>query len=120
MATSPNAGLSPEGDFLVQSYIICTPDEARNPLMLKKLKELLDKNLEVLIPEYKKDLNWTTYPAIWHLDGIAKTIDNDKPDIKTPIENLYLVGDCVKATGIGINCAINSARDLEKILSDDN
>jgi len=120
MATSPDTGLSPAGEFLVQSYIICTPDEAKNPLILKKLKEILDKNLEVLIPEYTKQLNWAIYPAIWHLDGVAKAIDKDKPDIKTPIENLYLVGDCVKATGIGINCAINSGRDLEKILSENN
>ena len=48
---------------------------------------------------------------------MAKTIDNDKPDISTPIENLFLVGDSVKALGIGFNCALNSARLLEKKLS---
>jgi len=115
MITSPNTGLSPDGDYLVQSYVICTPDEAKNPLVLKKLREYLDKNLNVLIPDFKKHLNWAIYPAVWHLDGVAKTIEKDKPDIKTPIKNLYLVGDCVKAPGIGINCALNSA----KILVDD-
>ena len=30
--------------------------------------------------------------------------------------NLYLVGDCVKAPGIGINCAINSANILSELL----
>jgi len=116
MATSPDASLSPRGEYLVQSYIICNPDEAKNPLVLKKLKQLLDKNLEVLLPEYKKDLNWAIYPAIWHLDGVAKTIEKDKPDVKTFVGNLYLVGDCVKAPGIGFNCALNSARILERIL----
>ena len=119
MSASSYAGLSPKGEFLVQSYMICNPDEARNPLVLKKLRSLLDKNLEVLIPDYKKQLNWSIYPAIWHLDGVAKTIEKDKPDIKTPIENLYLVGDCVKAPGIGMNCAINSGRILGDMLQEE-
>ncbi|MCK5300601.1 MAG: NAD(P)/FAD-dependent oxidoreductase, partial [Thermoplasmatales archaeon] len=59
-----------------------------------------------------KNLNWVIYPAIWHLDGVAKTIENEKPDIKTPIKNLFIIGDSVKATGIGFNCALNSARLL--------
>ena len=116
MTTSPDAGLSPEGKYLIQSYIICTPDEAKNPMILKKLKHLLDKNLEILIPNYTEQLNWAFYPSIWHLDGVAKTIEKDKPDIKTPIKNLYLVGDCVKAPGIGFNCAINSAHILIDML----
>ncbi len=115
MTSSPDSNLSPSGSFLVQSYIICTPDEARDEKTLKTLRELLDKNLECLIPKYKQDLNWAIYPTVWHLDGVAKTIDKDKPDIVSPVENLYLVGDCVKAPGIGFNCALNSARILKDI-----
>lgn len=116
MATSKDTGIYPKDDFLIQSYIICTPDEAKNPLILKTLKDLLDKNLEILIPDFQERLNWAIYPAIWHLDGVAKTIHNEKPDIITPVENLYIIGDCVKAPGIGINCAINSANILKDIL----
>ena len=110
MVSSSDAGLSKEGEYLIQSYIICNPDEAKNPLVLNKLRELLDKNLKILIPDYKEQLIWAIYPVIWHLDGVAKTIENQKPEITTPIKNLYLVGDCVKAPGIGLNCAINSAK----------
>jgi protoporphyrinogen oxidase len=110
------AGVAPPSRYLVQSYIICSPEEARNPNKLEILKELLDRNLEKLIPNYHSYLDWAIYPAVWHLDGVAKTIDNVKPDIRTPIENLYMVGDCVKAPGIGINCAINSARILRDII----
>jgi len=117
MASSPDSGIAPKNKFIVQSYIICNPDEAKNFEILKKLKILLDKNLEIIIPDYKKNLNWAIYPAIWHLDGVAKTIENEKPDIKTPIKNLFIVGDSVKATGIGFNCALNSARDLVEHLS---
>jgi len=117
MATAKDANLSPSGEYLIQSYIICTPDEAKNPLVLKKLKQLLDKNLEVILPKYKDQLNWAIYPAVWHLDGVAKTTDNKKPEIKTPIENLYAIGDCVKAPGIGFNCAVNSARILTDTLT---
>jgi hypothetical protein len=117
MAASQESGISPQNKFLVQSYIICTPDEARNKKILKKLKDLLDKNLEKLIPNFHSSLNWSIYPTIWHLDGVAKTINNDKPDIITPIENLFIIGDSVKAMGIGFNCALNSARVLVDFLS---
>ncbi len=112
----PEAGIAPSSKYLVQSYIICTPAEAKSKKILENLKEILDRNLEILIPDFHSKLNWAIYPAVWHLDGVAKTIDNIKPDIKTPVENLFLVGDCVKAPGIGINCAVNSARILEDML----
>jgi len=116
MATCKDAGLSPPDKYLVQSYVICTPKEARDKKILEKLKNLLDKNLKMLIPDYKTNLNWVIYPAIWHLDGVAKTIYNVKPEIKTPVDNLYIIGDCVKAPGIGFNCALNSARMLIDIV----
>ena len=65
--------------------------------------------MENIIPDFRSNLRWVIYPAIWHLDGVAKTINNDKPEVKTPIKNFYLVGDCVNAPGIGFNCAMNSA-----------
>jgi len=116
VTAQPEAGIAPDSKYLVQSYIICTPDEAKSKKTLEKLKEILDKNLEIISPNYHSILNFAIYPTVWHLDGVAKTIDNIKPDVKTPIENLYLIGDCVKAPGIGINCAVNSARILEEIL----
>jgi len=112
----PESGIAPRSKYLVQSYIICTPAEAKSKKMLEKLREILDRNLERLIPNFHSILNWAIYPAVWHLDGVAKTIENVKPDIKTPVENLFLVGDCVKAPGIGINCAVKSARLLEDLI----
>jgi protoporphyrinogen oxidase len=120
VTAAPEANISPPGKFLIQSYIICTQREAQSNKTLKKLKKLLDKNLQHLIPDYKSDLNWAIYPVIWHLDGVAKTIINDKPKISTPIKNLYLVGDCLKAQGIGINCAVNSALILVKEIEESN
>jgi protoporphyrinogen oxidase len=110
-------GLSPPSQFLVQAYIICTPREARDKKILNKLKWALDKNLKRIIPNFHTQLQWAIYPTIWHLDGVAKTINNIKPEIQTPVKNLFIIGDCVKATGIGINCAINSACVLQEMLS---
>jgi phytoene dehydrogenase-like protein len=117
MAAVPESGLSPPSQYLVQAYIICTPAEARNQKILTMLKQLLDKNLQCLIPDFRAHLRWVIYPAIWHLDGVAKTTDNVKPEIQTPIRNLLLIGDCVKAPGIGMNCAINSARICQELLT---
>lgn len=110
MASDASSNLSPPGAFLVQSYIICTPEEAKNKELMISLRKVLDRNLARLIPDYERSLNWALYPAVWHLDGVAKTIDNPKPVITTPIENFYVIGDGVKAMGIGFNCALNSAR----------
>lgn len=116
MTASHKSGLAPKNCHLVQSYVACTPQEARNRDVVEKLKGVLDKWLERLVPDFRDHLDWVIYPAVWHLDGVAKTINNEKPGIKTPVENLYLVGDCVKAPGIGVNCAVNSARMLADIL----
>ena len=118
MSAAPGTTLSPKGHYLVQAYIICTPEETQDKKLLEKLKGALDKNLQRLIPNYQFQLRWSIYPAVSHLDGVAKTTDNAKPDIKTPIKNLYIIGDCVKAPGIGINCAINSARILQEMFSE--
>jgi len=88
--------------------------------ILSMLKQLLDKNLQRLIPDFRSHLRWCLYPAIWHLDGVAKTTDNIKPEIQTPINNLLLIGDCVKAPGIGMNCAINSARICQELITSTN
>ncbi|MFH1101943.1 MAG: FAD-dependent oxidoreductase [Methanobacteriota archaeon] len=118
LTTAPGSMVSPPGHHLIQAYIICTPDEAQNQHTLHHLQEILDTQLERIIPKYHSQLEWALYPAIWQLDGVAKTIDNIKPEIETPIQNLYLIGDCVKAPGIGINCALNSAKILtQKLLS---
>jgi len=118
MATMPESGLAPALHHIVQSYVICTPAEAKNKDTLVKLKNILDKNLEKIIPDFRSNLLWAIYPSIWQLDGVAKTIENKKPEIKTPIENLYLIGDCVNAPGIGINCSQNSAFILENMLGE--
>ncbi len=118
MASLPDSHLAPPNEYLVQAYVICSPDEAQDTKTLEKLKKILDKQLENIIPDFRKHLRWAIYPAIWHLDGVAKTIENKKPDIETPVDRLYLAGDCVKAPGIGVNCAMNSAQMLSAMLTE--
>lgn len=112
----PINGLSPKGRYLVQGYIVCSPKEARDKKKVSRLREVLDKKLEELIPDFRKNLVFALYPTTWHLDGVAKIIGNEKPESVTPIRNLYLVGDCVKSTGIGMNCAVDSAISLSEEL----
>lgn len=103
------SGVTPRGKYLVQSYAICTPEEAKKRKKAMELKEIIEKNLKKLIPDYEKHMEWSIHAAIWHLDGVAKTIDNEKPDVTTPIKNLYIAGDCVASKGVGVNCAADSA-----------
>ncbi len=113
------AGMSPKEKYLVQAYVICTPREAKSKEKVEKLRNTLDKYMKRLIPNFKQQMEWCVYPTIWHLDGVAKTINNEKPDVVTPVKNFYLVGDCVKAKGVGVNCAADSANVLmEKLTMD--
>ena len=111
---SPESGMSPPGKYMVQAYVICTPDEAKNMKKVGMLRTILDKYMEKLVPRYEKKMDWCIYPAIWHLDGVAKTIDNEKPAVSTPVKNFFIVGDSTNAKGIGINCAADSANLLMK------
>ncbi|MFO8133125.1 MAG: NAD(P)-binding protein [Thermoplasmatota archaeon] len=108
----PRAGMAPPGRMLVQAYIICTPGEARDNATLRRLRDMLDANMERLIPGYRDRLDWALYPSIWHLDAVAKTIDNPKPSVATPLKNFYLVGDSTEGKGVAVNCAADSARLL--------
>ena len=112
------SGVAPKGKFIVQSYAICTPEEARDKKKAEKLAEIIEKNLEKLMPNYRKNMEWCIHAAIWHLDGVAKTIDNEKPSVATPVKNLYLAGDCVESKGVGINCAADSSRLIAEAVED--
>ena len=105
--------LSPKNKYIIQSYVICSPEEAKNRKKWDELRDAIDKNLKRLLPDYEKNLEWSVYNTIWHLDGVAKTIDNEKPSVVTPVKNLYLAGDSVNSKGIGINCAVDSSRLIE-------
>ncbi len=104
------SGVAPKGKYIVQSYAICSPQEAKNKRKMEELAEIIEKNLEKLLQNYRRNLEWQIYSSIWHLDGVAKTIDNEKPSVRTPVKNLYLAGDCVESKGVGINCAADSSR----------
>ncbi|MBS3773513.1 MAG: FAD-dependent oxidoreductase [Candidatus Thermoplasmatota archaeon] len=108
----PRAGMAPPGRMLVQAYVICTPGEARDIATLQRLRNMLDANMERLIPDWRSRLEWALYPSIWHLDAVAKTIDNPKPSVATPLKHFYLVGDSTEGKGVAVNCAADSARLL--------
>jgi len=103
-------GVAPHGKCLVQSYVICTPQEARDANKMEELREMVERNLEKLLPGYRKRMDWCIYSSICHLDGVAKTIDNEKPGVATPVKNLYIAGDSVNSKGVGVNCAVDSSR----------
>jgi len=108
--------VAPPGKCLVQSYVICTPEEARDVRKMEELREMVERNLEKIIPSYRKKMEWYLYSSVCHLDGVAKTIDNEKPEVRTPVKNLYIAGDSVNSKGVGVNCAIDSSRlVMEKI-----
>lgn len=110
-------GIAPKKKCIIQSYAICSPEEAKNRKKMLELKDIIDKNLERLLPNYEKYVEWSIYSSIWHLDGVAKTIDCIKPNVNTPIKNLYIAGDCVSSKGVGMNCAVDSANLIITSLS---
>jgi len=99
---------------MVQSYAICSPEEAKNRKKMNELMEIIEKNIKKIIPE--KKVKWHIYSAVKYLDGVAKTIDCIKPGVATPIKNLYIAGDYVNSKGVGMNCAADSANLISSIL----
>lgn len=115
----PDVGMGPPGRYLVQAYIICTPREARDRKIVERLIRALDDRMGSLFPGFREHLEFSLYPTCYHLDGVAKALGQDKPDVSTPVGGLYLVGDCIRSTGIGMNCAADSAfRFVERMTGD--
>lgn len=112
----PVVGLSPKDRYLVQAYVICTPDEANNTAVVTRLRAALDYWMRKLIVDFDEQLDWAIYPATRQLEGVAKSMVNEKPSVETPIDNFYLVGDCIQAPDIGVNCAVNSAKRVADLL----
>jgi phytoene dehydrogenase-like protein len=112
----PTVGMAPQSRHLVQAYIVCTPKEARTIRVIKELKNILDSHMRILLADFDKQLLWALYPTTQQLEGVAKIITNKRPSVTTHINNLYLIGDCVKASDFGINCAINSAKKMGETL----
>ncbi len=108
--------MSPRNRYLVQAYVICAPAEARSREKVETLRNILDKYMEKMMPDFRKKTEWCLYPSIWHLDGVAKTTDNEKPGAGTPVKNFFIVGDSTNAKGVGINCAADSANLLMRKL----
>ena len=115
----PDIGISPPDRFLVQAYIICTPAEAKDKKIVLRLIRVLDDKMEALFPGFREHMDFALYPTSYHLDGVAKILGQPKPGPATSISGLYLVGDCVQSTGIGMNCAADSAFRLVKQLVKD-
>jgi len=112
----PVVGLSPKDRYLVQAYVICTPDEAHTMAVVTRLREALDYWMRKLLVDFDEQLDWAIYPATRQLEGVAKSMMNEKPSVETPIDNLYLIGDCIQAPDIGVNCAVNSAKRVANLL----
>ncbi|MBC7081102.1 MAG: NAD(P)/FAD-dependent oxidoreductase [Thermoplasmatales archaeon] len=99
---------------IIQSYAICSPEEAKSKKKMEELRKIIEKNLEKLIQG--KKIKWYIYSAVRYLDGVAKTIDCIKPNVTTPLKNLYVGGDYVNSKGVGVNCAVDSANLISSIL----
>ncbi len=62
----PEMDMSPNGEYLIQAYIICTPEEAKDKDKVKTLRKALDKNMELVLPNYKDAL---LFESVYSLNG---------------------------------------------------
>jgi phytoene dehydrogenase-like protein len=83
-----------------------------------KLKELEENYIEIF-PEIERNTLWKLERASV-VNGAELNVNqtrNLRPDIRTPIENLFLVGDTTCADGAGGEIAFNSAKMCWEIIS---
>lgn len=113
-------GVAPEGKQLIN----CGPAmPITTPLSLKEeIREAYYRTLEKYIPGVREHVIWEEY---LYFDSLAKLVGEQgagigigqttaqsgakRPGIKTPVENLYIVGAEAGGYGVGIELALNSA-----------
>lgn len=95
------------------------------PETLEKIPELMLKSVEKYIPNIREHLVFLDHATPdWFVKevgkggsviGIGQTVGqvgSDRPQVKTSIEGLYLVGGTAGGEGVGIELCINSAFEL--------
>ena len=125
-------GLAPEGQHLL---LACAPvppsleylDLARSvaDVVVRRLEKLFPGMRDHILWEHKTDLEYIATlggRGAGEAIGLAQSYDQDgpdKPDPRTPVEGLYVVGVDAGGMGIGTERAADSAMNVFEIIRDD-
>lgn len=114
-----NPSSAPEGMQYLTTFAPLLFEELGDGQKVKnKLKELEEEYVKIF-PEIERNILWKMERASV-VNGAELNVNqtrNLRPDIKTPIENLFLVGDTTCADGAGGEIAFNSAMGCWDIIS---
>ena len=115
--------VAPEGRQLISIASSMPTDTPRE--FLKDIKEKMLDTIENFVPEIRKHIMWMDFMGIDALDnyagedgciiGVGQSagqVGEKRPQIKTSVPGLYIVGGEAGGTGVGIELAINSGMEF--------
>jgi len=118
--------VAPQGKQLLTACLF-VPFGFKN---ISGLSEAVLDTMERLLPQLRKHIMWIDMSTPADLDkwvgedgaivGVAQTVQqsgDNRPDVVTPIENLYLCGAEAGGWGVGTELAIASAMAVSKLIA---
>ncbi len=94
---------APAGKQLATFVCPCSPEEVRQPELLRALEKKIEENLRKAIPRPEMAVEWKRSHVVRMLDSIAIQSDQtrkDRPGYRVPnVAGLFLVGDSTCAPG---------------------
>ena len=127
--SNPDPDLAPAGKQLAIACTFAPPDRDKSDYN-NRLADNLDKVVKNLFPEIIPHIQWEmkTTPenaraasGRMHGDAIGlaqtfKQVGKNRPDPKTPVKNLYLVGSDAGGRGVGVDMAGDSAIKVSNLI----
>jgi phytoene dehydrogenase-like protein len=94
---------APAGKQLATFVCPCSPEEVRQPEVVKALEKKIEENLRKALPRAEMTVEWKRSHVVRMLDSIAIQSDQtrkDRPGYRVPnVKGLFLVGDSTCAPG---------------------
>ena len=117
--TNISSSVSPPGkSYLFYGHWV-PPEFLNDSKKLEETNQILTNELFDLFPDAKDKVEWMTMGTMDRVDSLAKKpglTGKFKPDVKSPIEGLFFVGDSVRGGGSGIVSIIDSVRICEGLI----
>lgn len=111
--------VSPTGKQLMTFLFVHHPEEMKDKKFAKQKIEEYRKELHQMIPGLEKNKEWERVLRMKCVDGSALTTEQHykkRPEVETPIENLYFASDTCAVPGGGGDISFQAARKCADLI----
>ncbi len=111
--------ISPPGKQLMTFLFVHTPEEMKDKKFAKQKIEEYREVIHQIIPDLEGNKEWERVLRMKCVDGTALTTDQHykkRPEVETPIENLYFASDTCGVPGGGGDISFRAARKCADLI----